>query len=126
MLFGYISWKTIIILMEISCAELDKLAEELLDGIRRVALPSNIQKVVLEVGDLKEMISYRGVMDELAKRLDKSLEYPILTRVRNGDKFVEGEYVIRVGEYLAQGKKSGLASLGKLVDENRKCNGKDE
>jgi len=76
--------------MNANSAELEKLAEGLLEGIRRVAPPSNIQKVVLEVGNLNEMISYGWVVDELAKRLDKSLEYPILIRVRSGDKFMEG------------------------------------
>jgi len=126
MLFAYILWKANIILMDITHAELGKLTDELLEGIRRVAHPSNIKKVVLEVGNLDEMISYRWVVDELAKRLGRALDYPILTRVRDGDRLIEGEYVIRASEYLAQGKKNGLATLGNPVDASRKCDGKDE
>jgi len=113
--------------MEIGGAELEKLADEFLEGVRRVASPSNIKKVVLEVGNLKDMVSYGGVVDELAKRLDEHLEYPILTRVRNGDRHIEGEYVINVCDYLEGGRRAScFACLGTLADESRKCNGKDE
>ena len=126
MLFAYISQKANIILMDTNIAELEKLVGELLDGIRRVAHPSNIKKVVLEVKDLDEMKCYVDVLNELKTRLDESLEYPVFIMERGRDKPAEGEYVIKVRDYLAQGKRSGLASLGNPVDASLKCDGKNE